>query len=81
MQLKNLENVFVLLFSGNDRTEFAAGIQLFILQNNGKIEIEDIQYSHNGTEYSALVVYRALVDIKDIYYPPGETITVKGEEE
>ena len=81
MQLKNLENVFVLLFSGNDGTEFAAGIQLFILQNNGKIEIEDIQYSHNGTEYSALVVYRALVNIENIYYPSGKTITVEGEEE
>ena len=81
MQLKNLENVFVLLFSGNDRTEFAAGIQLFLLQNNGNIEIEDIQYSHNGTEYSALIIYRALVDIENIYYPPGETTTVEGEEE
>ena len=81
MQLKNLENIFVLHFSGNDKTEFAAGIQLFLLQNNGKVEIEDIQYSYNGTEYSALVIYRALVDIEDIYYPPGETTTVGDGEE
>ena len=81
MQLKDLKNVFVLHFSGTDKTEFAAGIQLFLLQNDGKIEIEDIQYSHNGTEYSALVIYRALVDIEIIYYPPGETITVGDEEE
>ena len=29
--------------------------------------------------YDAL--YVCMDDIKDIYYPPGETITVKGEEE
>ena len=69
MQLTNLENIFVLLFTGDDREQFAAGIQLFLLKNNGHIEIEDIQYSQNEKEYSALVIYKVLTSIENIYYP------------
>lgn len=77
MPLRDLENVFVLLFSGDDKEEFSAGIQLFILQNVNKIEIENIQYAANDKEYTALITYRTLVDISEIYYPIVEEETVE----
>lgn len=72
MPLKDLENIFVILFSGDDKEEFSAGLQLFILKNVGQIEIEDIQYAQNDKEYTALVIYKILTNVENVYYPTVE---------